>query len=207
MPDIHMPDEVAEDRKLVAAILLNSDPAFRRFMERFDPVLREAVRTVVPVRLVEDAVQATLEHLFAREWRVLRLWQQQEPLKHYLWTVAKHRSVDLWRQEPKGSSHAPLEDVAEEHLQVEGEQERTVDTRQAADCLRKAGAWLSPADQAILHLRHDEQLDYRSIAERLGRNVNYVGVTLSRAEKALRRRLVSVCRQLLNDLLGSGVTS
>ena len=120
----------------------------------------------------QDAVQDAFLVLCRERDRL-----QPGALGGWLATVVRHRCLDRLRAaRPQGE--AP-EAATRDPEPIEG------------DPLWSAVAALPPLERAAVLLRYRDQLDYRAIAEQLGKTVTHVGVILNQAMQRLRadRRL------------------
>jgi RNA polymerase sigma factor (sigma-70 family) len=66
-------------------------------------------------------------------------------------------------------------------------------------CLEKALGLLTPKQQRLIALRHQQGCRYGEIAAELGITTGTVGTNLADAERALRRRLSGECKELVEE--------
>jgi RNA polymerase sigma factor (sigma-70 family) len=112
---------------------------------------------------------------------------------HYVAVVARNLAKDRLASLPRPT--APIEEAPD--LADPDDPERTLETRQLAECLDRAKGRLSETYRKMIHLRHDLGLTHREIANSLDKTMGYVAGTLARAERYLREELWETCRDHL----------
>ncbi|MFM2090385.1 MAG: hypothetical protein RLZZ127_874 [Planctomycetota bacterium] len=121
------------------------------------------------------AAQDVVQDAFLRLCRERdRLVADPRPLGGWLATVVRNASIDLIR------ARRPSQPVDDRAAPPPG---APVD----GDALWRAVHGLPPLERAAVLLRYRDDLDYRAIAERLGKTVTHVGVILHGALERLRR--------------------
>ena len=124
----------------------------------------------------EDAVQEGFLRLCRDGHGILARSEGRAGLGGWLCTVVRNQCLDhLRRQRP-----APLPEQTAQPTPPEGTPFDTT-TR-----LWAAVGELPPLERAAVLLRYRDQLDYRAVAERLGKSVSHVGVILHQAMGRLR---------------------
>jgi RNA polymerase sigma factor (sigma-70 family) len=174
MPDPF--DNLEEYRRLLAGVLLGDWLAERTLVDLLGPIIRHAVHGLTPPGLREELIQEVWAHLWARNCRVLRRWNGEGQFLGFVWVVARNQVRDrlaTLRRRP------PVEAIVEPPI---------VNPELAA-CINLARESLAPADQEIIHLRHDLGLSHDESAARLGITPNAAAVRLHRAEHRLREAL------------------
>jgi DNA-directed RNA polymerase specialized sigma24 family protein len=128
-----------------------------------------------------------LEHLWAGGWRRLRAWRaEREQGIHAARVAAETEELD--GQPTDHPDHLP---------------EIALEARQLRECLEQGMALVTPNQQQLLRLRHVETLRHQDIALHLGRALGTIASNLADAERALRRRLIGQCAELIEGLLGT----
>jgi RNA polymerase sigma factor (sigma-70 family) len=194
------------DRALVASVLAGVGPQAKRFLVQVDQQVRQLVRRNFPPAHRDDLVNDFSQHLWEDDWRRVRQWRGDAPLAHYLATLFANFQTDHMRML---ENQIRLEKSWSTHQQVlrvgyEGDRPDTVqEVQDLHDCIEAGVSRITPRQQRILSLRHQDGMDYREIGEALGVAKGTVGSNLADAENALRRRMQGECAELLEDILGT----
>ncbi len=163
------------DVTLLARYLAHADmDAFTTLVDRHQgDLLRLAHAITNDANAAEDAVQEGFLRL-CREGRALCAKAgDRSNLGGWLCAVVRNQALDhLRRRRPE-----PLPAQIAQPAPVEAS---------PATCLWAAVEALPPLERAAVVLRYREHLDYRTVAERLGKSVSHVGVILHQAMGRLR---------------------
>jgi RNA polymerase sigma factor (sigma-70 family) len=184
----------AGDEKLVAEVLLGNDGAARALVDRLSPIIR-AVSRRAPGEQREDLIQEVWVHIWSQNWRVLQKWDRSGPLVNYVAVVASNFIKD--RLSRRTVSTTPVEEFPD--IPDPRDPEEEADAEALTRCVEQAKSRLSQMHRELIHLRHELDLSYKDIAEKLGRTMGYVSGTLARAERYLREEIADACA----DRLGS----
>jgi RNA polymerase sigma factor (sigma-70 family) len=192
---VSMPDPFEHDsddyERLLAQVLLGDNGAARTLVGRAAPLIRRVVNRLAPPSVREDLIQEVWAHFWARNCLVLQRWDRRGPFVHYITVVARNLVIDRLARLP------PLSEDEVPDLPDPDDPERTLETRQLAECLDRAKGRLSETHRQLIHLRHELGLKHREIADTLDRTMGYVAGTLARAERYLREELWETCRDHL----------
>jgi RNA polymerase sigma-70 factor (ECF subfamily) len=186
----------AVDQELIADVLLGDRQAHDKLADRIGPVIRAAAYRA-PRDLREDLINEVWVHFSNINWRVLQKWDARGPLAHYVMVVARNFITDRLRH--TGRPELPIDDVPEETPELVDDEhpERQIAEREritgTVRCVQSAKARLSETHRTIIELRHDLDLTYQEIADRLNRTIGYVSGTLARAERALADKILELC--------------
>ena len=207
-PDPPMPPptpSIRDDMALLSDVLADDQVAIKHLLTDAAALARAHLQSRVPVSARDDLVNRFLEHLWAGDWRRLRAWRAEAPLNHYLSRIFQNLQRDFLREqgvhaarvtaEPEG-----LDGIATEH--PDHLPEIALEARQLRECLEQGMALVTPNQQQLLRLRHVETLRHQDIALQLGRAMGTIASNLADAERALRRRLIGQCAELIEGLLG-----
>lgn len=146
-----------------------------------DKIYRFAKRLLVSHDEAEDAVQEVF----------IKLWNQSDKLFHldnpeaFAMTVTKNYCLD--RLKSKQSSHLQL--VASHHS-THQQEERQIENRDFTGMVFELMLQLPEKQRMVIQLRDVEGYEYEEVARIMEMNETAVRVTLSRARKALRERLI-----------------
>lgn len=191
-----MPDDpqILADKALVAGVLAALAEPTTELLARAEAQARRLIRRNFPAAQRDDLVNGFLEHLWREDWRVLRHWRGEAPLAHYLATV--FRNLQLDRLEALRPTDDPS-DLPTDHPWDDPELAHTL--MDIVSCLEKALGLLTPKQQRLIALRHQQGCRYGEIAAELGITTGTVGTNLADAERALRRRLSGECKELVEE--------
>lgn len=222
-----MPDDpqILADKALVAGVLAALAEPTNELLARAEAQARRLIRRNFPAAHRDDLVNGYLEHLWQADWRVLRHWRQEAPLANYLATVFRNLQLDrleaLRRDSlsggappggaspggspadgspPGGATRRPIEEASDlptDHPLDNPELAQTLGD--IVSCLEKAMGFLTPKQQRLIELRHQQGCQYDQIAAELGITTGTVGSNIADAERALRRRLSGECKELVED--------
>jgi RNA polymerase sigma factor (sigma-70 family) len=184
------------DPEMVEALLARVPGAGREFIACHDTFLRKTVLRASPAAasLIDDLTHDVYVHLWGNDFRVLRQWQREHPLRAYLGTVTTRlvwdrlgRLQPAWEQvdedpfslvgagaEPRDLAPTPEEEVVANDLLY---------------VVRDALGRLDPSHCRVLELRFVRDLSYREIGAALGVTSNNAGVRINRALARLKAAL------------------
>lgn len=164
------------DVELLARYLKGGDmDAFAAIVDRHQAALLRLAHAILrDGALAEDAVQDGLLRLCREAAALLASAGERRDLGGWLCAVVRNRCLDHLRR--------PAPSV----LPEDAAGPRGADAV-PADQLWQAVSSLPPLERAAVTLRYRDQLDYRTVAERLGKSVSHVGVILHTALGRLRQ--------------------
>lgn len=147
-----------------------------------DKLYRLAKRMLVSAEEAEDATQEVL----------LKLWTGKKKMAGYknveafAMTMTKNFCLD--RLKSKAASNLRL--VHTNYTDESRSLQRQMETRDSVSLVEEIMQELPEAQQLVLQLRDIEAYEYEEIAELLAMNPNTVRVTLCRARKTVREKLL-----------------
>lgn len=152
--------------------------------EAFEMIIRTHSRTLFAVAYgilqnreeAEDVVQDTLVKAWKTRWRV----RDPEKFPAWLATIARHRAQDVFRKRRA----LPLPEQLLESLEPQTVNAGGLDQR-----LHSALGTLPELHRTALTLRYFEEMDYRTIENRLGLSNGALRGILGRALAAMRKQL------------------
>jgi RNA polymerase sigma factor (sigma-70 family) len=200
MPDPF--DNPEEHRRLLANVLLGDRIAERELVDLLSPIIKHAVRSAkhrgknVPPDLREDFGQEVWAHLKNSNWHVLQQRNGEGSFLGFVWVVAFNKTRDLLAALLR-RREVPIEE-APESADPDPDPELNAEMMQLAECIRRARQTLTPRHQEFIRVRHDLDLMYREIAERLNVPLGTVAGTLHRAENNLCNALRETCPDYLS---------
>ena len=152
--------------------------------EAFEMIIRTHSRTLFAIAYgilqnreeAEDAVQDSLVKAWKTRWRV----RDPEKFPAWLATVARHRAHDVFRKRRS----LPLAEQLIEPIEPDTENSSGLDQR-----LHSALGALPELHRTALTLRYFEEMDYRTIENRLGLSNGALRGILGRALASMRKQL------------------
>ena len=145
--------------------------------EHEQPLLRYAVRLTGSIELARDVVQDTFLRLLREDRATV-----EGHLRQWLFTVCRHRCIDLGRKE------ARMHTVDPDTMNRQTPAGNSAEPGKHDEVLHAVGM-LSDRQQEILRLRFQAGLSYQEISAVTGLSVSNVGFHLHTAVKELRGRM------------------
>ena len=178
-----VPDDLPDDLPaLMSRYLAGDEPAFNELYGRMARSVRGYLRALVPPGAdVEDSVQNT----FLQLHRSRQSYLPGEPVRPWLFAIARHVGLMAQRSHHRLSSHEihPTEELLDDPAlaRLAGTLDRIA--------LARALCEISAKGREILWLRHAEGLSLREASIVLGISETAAKVRVHRAITALRERL------------------
>ncbi|MEK7415988.1 MAG: sigma-70 family RNA polymerase sigma factor, partial [Planctomycetota bacterium] len=170
-------DPVADVVLLQRFLTYANMDAFSAIVDRHQAdLLRLAHAITGDADVADDVVQEGFLRLCSDGHGLLAKANERHSLGGWLCTVVRNQCLDHLRRRRT----APLPEQVSQRTPPEG---TPVDS---GTQLWAAVADLPPLERAAVILRYRDQLDYKLIAERLGKSVSHVGVILNQAMSRLR---------------------
>jgi RNA polymerase sigma-70 factor (ECF subfamily) len=159
--------------------------------EAFEMIIHTHSRTLFAIAYgilqnreeAEDAVQDALVKAWKSRWRV----RDPEKFPAWLGMIARHRAHDLFRRRRT----VPLDENLEEHAPScpTSSPSAVADEAERSEKVRSALAALPEIHRSALMLRYFEEMDYRTIENRLGLSNGALRGILGRALATMRKQL------------------
>jgi RNA polymerase sigma factor (sigma-70 family) len=186
--------EAVNDRAMVEAVLARVPGAGRAFIGCHDAFVRKTVLRASPAAasLVDDLTHDVYVHLWGNDFRVLRHWQREHPLRAYLGTIATRLVWDrLGRLQPVWElvNEDPFSVAGPEPCDLAPTPEDEVAANEILCIVRDALCRLDAGHCQVLELRFVRDLSYREIGDALGITSNNAGVRINRALARLKAAL------------------
>ena len=179
----------AEDEAAIREVLAGDTNAFARLERKYRRIVTFLVRKMVSQQDdVEDLVQDT----FVKAYQALPSFQFEYPFSRWLYKIASNRCIDYLRRrrfamvsldQPVTSREGS--DYVWEPRDSGPTPEAVVLSQERAAMIRDALAAMPAKYQEVIRMRHDEELEYQEIADKLGQPLGTVKANLSRARKRL----------------------
>ena len=147
-----------------------------------DKLYRMAKRLLVSREEAEDATQEVL----------LKLWTKSESMSNYrsveafAMTMTKNFCLDRLKSKQAGNLKLVHSNYQDENTSVQ----KKIEAKDSVNWVEKIMNELPEQQKMVLQLRDIEDYDYDEIAEMLDMKPTAIRVTLSRARKAVREKLM-----------------
>ncbi|GGG47446.1 DNA-directed RNA polymerase sigma-70 factor [Croceivirga lutea] len=147
-----------------------------------DKLYRMAKRLLVSREEAEDAVQEI----------IMKLWSKSDSISKYrsveafAMTMTKNFCLDRLKSKQAGNLKLVHSNYKDENSAIQ----RSIETRDSVSWVEKIMDELPEQQKMVLQLRDIEDYDYDEIAEMLGMKPTAIRVTLSRARKTVREKLI-----------------
>ena len=200
-----MNPEIAQDAALVASVLAEDRRACDRMMRKAEVLARKIAGKLRPAER-DSFVNEALEHLWADDWRRLRMWKKRAPLSHYLKTMFRNLRTDHQRSSGRNDllpGHFGPGDDGGTFQELIADPEIEQDAEQVERCLQSGLARITANQRQLVRLRFFEERSYQQIAETLAIHIGTVASNLVDAQKSLRRKMIGTCGELLSALFST----
>jgi RNA polymerase sigma factor (sigma-70 family) len=190
-------NEAVNDPAMVEAVVARVPGAGPAFIAYHDGFLRKTVLRASPAAasLVDDLSHDVYAHLWSNDFRVLRQWQREYPLRAYLRTIATRLVWDrLGRLQPVWElvDEDPFSVAGAEPCDLAPTPEEEVAAQEILCMVRDALGQLDAKQCHVLELRFVGDLSYREIGDALGITSNNAGVRINRALARLKAALAHI---------------
>jgi len=180
--------EEFSDEQLISLAKKNNNEALEVLVARY---LKLVYRFVYGYAKNADDAEDVTQEVFVKVWRNLGKFDQSKSFRPWLYRIAKNTALDLLKKK----SSVPFSD-----LETEGEEwlaqsvvdespsmqiltDRVLLKEKFAVALKK----LSPKYAEMIHMRHNQQLNFREISKHTRQSINTVKSRYRRAIFALKR--------------------
>lgn len=181
------------DEDLIRLVMAGDVELFEALIQRHRDHVSRIVGGHVPVDLVPEVAH----DVFVKAYTGLGTYRFEQPLAHWLATIAVRTCYDFWRARQGGD--VPISALTEDHQRwidrvqaAKSDEEFSEQHRQqeATEVLQWALAHLSPESRMVVTLVHLDGYSVREAATLLGWSVVNVKVRAHRARQALRTILM-----------------
>ena len=163
--------------------------------ESFEAIIRDCQQGLFVFLLArcagrEQALDA-LQNVFMRAWvaRTKILPMDRTDQRRYLWTMARHRAIDLTRQRQSQRKIArSLADDEDPPAPQSNTDDRLIHLQRAIDTL-------APEDRELIYLSTIEKWDSNELSKRLGMQPGSVRARLSRIRRELRAKITAAVEE------------
>lgn len=185
----------AEDEAIIRDVLAGRVNAFAILEKKYKRIVSFLVRKMI--RNEED-VRDLVQDTFVKAFAALHTFQFEYPFSRWLYKIASNRCIDHLRRKrfDAVSLDAPLRTGSDggELFMDPPDHDPTPDklllAKERNVMLREALRTLPEKYLQVIRMRHEEELEYAEIAERLKQPLGTVKANLFRARKMLYRKLL-----------------
>ena len=178
--------DLADDRKLVSAILEKDRKATADFVAKYADQLYLYVRSRLIPRL--DLVDDLVQDVFLAAWENLATYRGDSPLGSWLQGIARHKVENYYRASLRAA--LPLDDAGEEAAEVAMglDLEEFLDRERLQQKAQTILATLPEAYSLVLMWRYWEQCSAQQMAVRTGKSEKAIERLLARAREMFREK-------------------
>ena len=183
-----------EDELIIREILAGNVNAYAKLQAKYKRIVSFLIRKMIRNETdVEDLVQET----FIKAYAALPSFQFEYPFSRWLYKIASNRCIDHLRRkrfqtlsldEPMNTREGG--ELYMEPVDGDATPDMTLLAKERAGMLRDALATMPDKYREVVRLRHEEELDYQEIADRLRQPLGTVKAHLFRARKMLYKKLM-----------------
>lgn len=199
--DIKSIESQEEDALLILQILNGDTNSFSKIQNKYKSLITSLIRKMIKN---EDDVQDLVQETFIKVFNSLDKYRDNYAFSSWLYKLASNHCIDFLRKKRLSTiSLQYTSSKSEEELEFEIEDRSNLPDREIlfterSEVIEKAIAKLPENYKLIIHLRHDEDLDYQQIADHMGIPLGTVKAHLFRARKILETYLRKY-KYLFND--------
>ncbi len=187
-------ESAAEDAATVREVLQGNINAFAKIEKKYRRTVSFLIRKMVRHdEDVEDLVQDT----FVKAYRALPSFQFEFQFSRWLFKIASNGCIDYLRrkrfQMVSIDQPLPTQDGTELTIDPPDRGPLPVEAllaQERAQMLKSALETLPEKYKVVIRMRHEEELEYQEIAEKLGHPLGTVKAHLFRARKLLYKKLM-----------------
>lgn len=184
----------AEDELIIREVLAGNVNAFATLEKKYRRIVSFLIRKMI--RNDEDVADLTQE-TFVKAFNALPRFQFEYPFSRWLYKIASNACIDHLRRKrfQAVSLDEPLITKSGDELTMEPRDLGPVPddlllAKERAELLRQALETLPEKYRIVIRMRHEEELEYQEIADKLGHPLGTVKAHLFRARKLLYKRLI-----------------
>lgn len=180
-----------EDIEAINRVLNGDKNAFAFIQKKYMGLVVAAIRKMVKV---EEDVQDIAQETFIKAYNALHTYQTKYTFAAWLYKIASNNRIDFLRR--KKVFHVSLNqsfgDGEEEEMEIEDSSympDINIMNTEKKAALEKAAQSLPPKYLEIMYLRHQQDMDYNQIAEKMNIPLGTVKAHLFRARKLMHEAL------------------
>lgn len=190
--DIKTIQSQEEDLSLILRILDGDSISFGILQKKYKNLITSLIRKMIKN---EDDVQDLVQETFIKVYNSLDKYQQSFAFSSWLYRLASNHCIDFLRKKRLSTISLQFSNSkTDEEQEYEIEDNSNIPDRimlqaEKSEIIEKAISSLPDNYRLIIRLRHEEDLDYQQIAERMNIPLGTVKAQLFRARKILETYL------------------
>lgn len=184
----------AEDAQIIREVLAGNANAFAELERKYRRIVSFLIRKMI--RNQEDVADLT-QDAFVKAFAALPSYRFEFPFSSWLYKIASNRCIDYLRRRrfQMLSIDQPISlrdgtELTTDPADRGPHADEILLAKERAAMLQQALDTLPEKYRTVIFLRHEEDLDYIEIAEKLGRPLGTVKAHLFRARKLLYKKLL-----------------
>jgi RNA polymerase sigma-70 factor (ECF subfamily) len=187
-------DSAAQDEAVIRSVLAGETDAFAKLEKKYRKIVAFLVRKMISN---EEDVRDLTQETFVKAFAALPAFRFEYPFSRWLFKIASNRCIDHLRRKrlaplsldaPIATKDGGVMYVDPQDLGPTPDVQALASERSAM--LRQALETLPEKYREVIRLRHEEELEYQEIADKLGHPLGTVKAHLFRARKMLYKQLV-----------------
>ena len=181
-----------EDFQAIRKVLDGDNSAYEFLQNKYSRIVAALIRKMVRN---EDDVEDLTQESFIKAYRALASFQFGYSFSAWLYRIASNTCIDFLRKKrfKTISLSQPLDNSEDEHYfeikDTSYQPDKTVLNDEKIKILKEAINSLPENYRVIVKLRHEEELDYKEISEKLDLPLGTVKAHLFRARKMMLAKL------------------
>lgn len=166
------------DKQLIDEYLKGDEKSLEILIKKYlNPIYGFVYKRVGSAQDAEDIAQEA----FVKAWRNLKKFNAEKSFKAWIFSIAKNTCIDFLRRK---KTLLYLETIREP-----GENDRSLQQIDIIQLLSSTTRKLIPQYQSVLSFYHNDNLNFREIAEKTGESINTVKSRYRRAILLLRKSI------------------
>jgi RNA polymerase sigma factor (sigma-70 family) len=184
----------AEDEAIIREVLAGNVDAFAKLERKYRRIISYLIRKMI--RNEEDVADLTQE-TFVNAYNALPRFKFEYPFSRWIYKIASNRCIDHLRRKrfQAVSLDQPIltkdgGEITMEPPDTRPEPDDLLLAKERGEMLKRALETLPEKYRIVIRLRHEEELEYQEIADKLGHPLGTVKAHLFRARKMLYKKLL-----------------
>ena len=187
-------ESAAEDERIIREVLAGDVNAFAVLEKKYRRIVSFLVRKMVRT---DDDVADLTQDTFVKAFNALPSFRFEYQFSKWLFKIASNRCIDYLRRKrfQAVSLDQPVvtKDGGEVTLEPQDQgpvADEILLSKERAELLQAALESLPDKYRLVIKMRHEEELEYQEIADKLGHPLGTVKAHLFRARKLLYKKLI-----------------
>lgn len=177
------------DEKEIIKLILNGEKEyFKLIQKKYYSLIYNLIRKIIKD---EDDIDDLVQETFIKVYNALPNFQFNFNFSSWIYKIASNNCIDFIRRKKLNFVYIDKNDESDDDeykFDIKDPSltpEEQLQNKERSNLLKQAIKKLPKNYQQVIHLRHEEELDYQEIAERLNIPLGTVKIHLFRARKQL----------------------